>query len=142
MTAACTTRYSYLFDPPVGELLTAEDRSRYELAAILCATCPILEACATNPTAARSIGFRHGELWIKPTKDHRMRRVDLGRNSVRTPRTLRPRSTLPKKRCARCDRTKPADQFGQDATRLDGMNVYCLDCCTERRRERRERRAA
>ena len=142
MNASCANRYAYLFDPPAGELLTAEDRARYELDAILCANCPILQACKADPVAANSIGFRHGELWVKPTKDHRMRQVDLARNSVRKPRRLRPRITRSEKHCARCDTTKPADQFGRDITRLDGMNVYCRDCWTVRRRERRDRRAA
>jgi hypothetical protein len=129
MTAACTTRYAYLFEPPAGERLTPEDRSRYELAAILCARCPVLEACATDKTAARSAGFRHGVLFA------------FGRNgkpvakSLGTPKRKRPRFrntvTRTEKLCHRCQTVKPIHAYGRDSTRSDGHHPYCSPCRNE-----------
>jgi hypothetical protein len=126
VNAACTTRYAYLFDPPVGELLTAEDRSRYELAAILCASCPILEACATDRTAARSAGFRHGVLFTfgrngKPTAK------SLGEPKRKRPK-FRNAVTRTEKLCPQCQTVKPIHAYGRDRTRADGHHAYCSPC--------------
>lgn len=36
------------------------------------------------------------------------------------------------KRCPRCGRTKPPDEFGRNRTRPDGLSFYCLTCNRER----------
>jgi hypothetical protein len=46
------------------------------------------------------------------------------------------------KRCPRCQTVKPADQFGPDKTKRDGLLSRCRDCEAASARERRRRRAS
>jgi hypothetical protein len=45
------------------------------------------------------------------------------------------------KRCPRCQTVKPADQFGPDKTKRDGLLSRCRDCEAASARARRRRRA-
>jgi hypothetical protein len=140
MTAACTTRYAYLFEPPAGERLTPEDRSRYELAGILCAGCPVLEACATDKTAARSAGFRHGVLYVFGHNGKPVAKSLSG--PKRKYPNFRVAVTRTEKLCSKCQIVKPIAEYRIDRARADGHGVYCRHCKDAMTREQQRRRAA
>jgi hypothetical protein len=128
-------RYSYLFDPPAAERLTPEDRARYELAAILCRTCPVLEACAKDRLAAKSAGYRHGVLYVFGRNGKPMPVSLTGPKPKPPPRTTY--STRTERVCIDCKRLKPLDAFPRDLNRFDGHGSYCKPCRVTRERSRR-----
>jgi hypothetical protein len=121
-------RYTYLFDAPAGYVITVGDRARYELAAVLCATCPVLEQCATDRTVQMSEGFRHGVLftWGKKKKP-------IARRLAPT-KGPRPHIDREERRCPRCGETKPLAEYSRDTYQPDGHDTYCKTCRIERRR--------
>lgn len=44
------------------------------------------------------------------------------------------------KRCPRCGKEKPVDQFHKDATKADGLHIQCKECVSEYQKSRKERK--
>ena len=42
------------------------------------------------------------------------------------------------KRCSRCGKNKRSSSFGKSRSRKDGLNCYCLKCCAEDRKQKKE----
>lgn len=54
-----------------------------------------------------------------------------GRLAAATLARLRWRARRGGKRCPKCQETKPVSEFGANATRQDGLSVYCRSCRSE-----------
>lgn len=39
------------------------------------------------------------------------------------------------KTCKRCGKEKLTEDFGKDKSKRDGLNIYCRNCCKEKKRE-------
>lgn len=54
---------------------------------------------------------------------------------VEIARRRRRAAEAPSKHCPKCQRTKPATSFGASYTRYDGLQGYCRECRSRKKRK-------
>lgn len=109
----------------------------------ICNTCPVRIDCLAH---AVNNGEQHGVWGGQTPKERANARRKASRLRAKAMQETGP--TIPaRKRCPKCERTKPSADWGRDRSSPDGLGSYCRECARlvhaindEKRRERRRAR--
>lgn len=129
--AACQGKPLLLFFGTEGER-AADRQVREAYAQMTCRACPVRTQCldwAIGKPERAGVWGGLGEEGRASERRRRMRRA--------AEQATRPTLVAAEKRCLGCQETKPADKYGKDRRRPDGLNAYCKPCTNELARTRR-----
>jgi WhiB family redox-sensing transcriptional regulator len=137
---ACSGQADLFFGP--DDERAAERRKRERMAQEVCAGCPVRRPCLL---AALAAGAEYGVWGGVPQRELRKLlpgdspRVPVVRADPRLA-AARERVQAGAKRCARCEMTKPLDDFGVASAKADGRTARCRDCMRDYQRDYHDRR--